>query len=175
MYLQNKNKSILLAIGELRVYMDPRVYDKTLKIRVRFVCKTCTGTVSAGTGTVSLGPTRSVPVQNPSDSNLRLLTVRVPTKVSNSRVNTRTRESRKPMTRCKGAGFSRGGCGFRFLTHGLPVINPTCIHISSVYNYLVQPNWLETVQFCLLALFVHCRPCGPCSPGRHCRPGPCRI
>jgi hypothetical protein len=65
MYLENKNKSILLAIGELRVYMDLRVYDKTLKIRVRFVCKTCTSTVSAGTGTVSLGPTHSVPVQNP--------------------------------------------------------------------------------------------------------------
>jgi hypothetical protein len=57
MYLENKNKSILLAIGELRVYMDLRVYDKTLRIRVRCVCKTCTGMVS-------LGPTHTVPVRN---------------------------------------------------------------------------------------------------------------
>jgi hypothetical protein len=40
-------------------------------------------------------------------------------------VNTRTRESGKPATRCKGAGFPRGGCGLHFLTHGLPVKNPT--------------------------------------------------
>jgi hypothetical protein len=51
--------------------------------------------------------------------------VREPAKSSNSRVNTRTRESGKPTTRCKGTGFPRGGCGFPFLTHGLPVINPS--------------------------------------------------
>jgi hypothetical protein len=58
------------------------------------------------------------------DSNPRLLTVRESAKSSNSRVNTRTRESGKPATCCKGTGFPRGGCGFPFLTHGLPVINP---------------------------------------------------
>jgi hypothetical protein len=57
MYLENKNNSILLSMGELRVYMDPRVCDKTLRIRVQCVCKTCTGMVS-------LGPTRTVPVRN---------------------------------------------------------------------------------------------------------------
>jgi hypothetical protein len=40
-------------------------------------------------------------------------------------VNTRTRESGKPATRCKGAGFPRGRCRLCFLTHGLPVKNPT--------------------------------------------------
>jgi hypothetical protein len=60
MYLENKNKSILLAIGEPQVYMGPWVYDKTLKIQIQFVCKTYMGTVSAGIGMVSLGPTRSV-------------------------------------------------------------------------------------------------------------------
>jgi hypothetical protein len=51
--------------------------------------------------------------------------MREPAKTCNSRVNTRTRESGKPATHCKGAGFPRGGCGFRFLTYGLPVKNPT--------------------------------------------------
>ena len=58
------------------------------------------------------------------DSNPRLLTVREPAKSLQSRVKTRTRESGKPATRCKGAGFPRGRYGFRFLTHGLPVIFP---------------------------------------------------
>jgi hypothetical protein len=57
MYLENKNNSTLLSMGELWVYMDPRVCDKTLRIRVRCVCKTCTGMVS-------LGPTHTVPVRN---------------------------------------------------------------------------------------------------------------
>jgi hypothetical protein len=56
--------------------------------------------------------------------------VREPAKSCNSRVNTCTCESGKPATCCKGAGFPRGGCRFRFLTHGLPVKNPTCAVIS---------------------------------------------
>jgi hypothetical protein len=78
MYLENKNKSILLAIGEPQVYMGPWVYDKTLKIQIQFVCKTYMGTVSAGTGMVSLGPTRSVPVQNPTSSLLVPTNVPIP-------------------------------------------------------------------------------------------------
>ena len=53
--------------------------------------------------------------------------MREPAKSPKSRVKTRTRESGKPTTRCKGAGFPRGGCGFGFFTHGLPVIIPNAV------------------------------------------------
>jgi hypothetical protein len=65
---------------KLRVHLDPRVYNKTARTtkpretagrRVGCVCIPGAGTVSAGAGAVSLGPTRTVPVRNPIDS-LRL-------------------------------------------------------------------------------------------------------
>lgn len=54
--------------------MDPRAYNKpatnpqqTRGKRVGYVCIPDTGTVSVGAGAVLLGPTRTVPMQNPNN------------------------------------------------------------------------------------------------------------
>jgi hypothetical protein len=83
--------------------------------------------------------------------------VREPAKTCNSRVNTRTCESGKPATHCKGAGFPRGGCRFRFLTHGLPVKNPK------------HPSWGDH-----LAVETRCAGCEPAFAG-HDSPPPLQV
>jgi hypothetical protein len=88
------------------------------------------------------------------DSNPRLLTVREPAKSSNSRVNTHTRESGKPATRCKGAGFPWGGCGFPFLTHGLPVINPTA-SVLMKHQMVISSAILGAALSGLAVVFTH--------------------
>ena len=53
------------AMGELQVYMDLWEYHKTSEKWYRCVCKPCTGTGLTGAGMVLSGPTRTIPVRNP--------------------------------------------------------------------------------------------------------------
>ena len=50
-----------------RVSNNPRFCVITAALRVRYAPVPCAGAVLAGTGVVSTGPTRTVPVRNPKE------------------------------------------------------------------------------------------------------------